>query len=194
MTRRRRAPTRVRTRARRTRADAPVGTVLDPRLLRHFLGVAEELHFGRAARRLHVAQQPLSQAIGRLEADLGARPFERTSRRVALTAAGRAFLADARALARRSADAVEAARRAARGEAGALAAGYGSGELHSVLPDLVRRFRASHPAVALRPVELGAADIVAGWPVAYRSRRSCAAAAAASMRNHISANRPSRTR
>jgi LysR family transcriptional regulator, benzoate and cis,cis-muconate-responsive activator of ben and cat genes len=144
------------------RPDEPARNVLDPRLLRYFIGVAEELHFGRAARRLFVAQQPLSQAIRRLEAELGVQLFRRTSRRVELTAAGQVFIADARALVRRSADAVEAARRAARGETGTLAVGYGGGALHNLLPEVVRRLRASHPAVALRLVELGQPEIGAG--------------------------------
>ena len=138
-----------------------VEAIVDPRLLRYFVGVAEELHFGRAARRLHLAQQPLSQAIRRLESQLGVTLFVRTSRRVALTDAGRVFLDEARALQRRSSDAVEAARRAARGETGALAVGYTSGTLNAVLPGAVRRFRARHPGVALRLVELDAATLEA---------------------------------
>ncbi|MEZ0293331.1 MAG: LysR family transcriptional regulator, partial [Solirubrobacteraceae bacterium] len=72
--------------------DAPV----ELRQLRYFVAVAEELHFGRAAARLHMSQSPLSRAIRELERDLGAVLFVRTTRRVELTAAGTALLARAR--------------------------------------------------------------------------------------------------
>jgi DNA-binding transcriptional LysR family regulator len=71
---------------------------LDLRLLRHFVAVAEELHFTRAAARLHLAQQALSRDVGRLERQLGVRLFTRTTRRVALTADGERLLARAREL------------------------------------------------------------------------------------------------
>ena len=71
---------------------------LDPRLLRHFVAVAEELHFTRAAARLYLAQQALSRDIARLERQLGVRLFTRTTRRVALTAEGERLLVRAREL------------------------------------------------------------------------------------------------
>jgi DNA-binding transcriptional LysR family regulator len=71
---------------------------LDPRLLRYFVAVAEELHFTRAAARLYVAQQALSRDIGRLERQLGVRLFTRTTRRVALTREGERLLVRAREL------------------------------------------------------------------------------------------------
>jgi DNA-binding transcriptional LysR family regulator len=78
--------------------DGVMARDLDIRLLRHFLVVAEELHFTRAAARLHVAQQALSRDVGRLERQLGVRLLDRTTRRVALTPAGEALLVRARPL------------------------------------------------------------------------------------------------
>lgn len=85
---------------------------LETRELDYFIAVAEELHFGRAAERLGIAQPPLSRAISRLERRMGVRLLERTSRRVALTDAGAVFLADSRALLESLEAAVRRARRA----------------------------------------------------------------------------------
>src|ERR1700712_3582942 len=92
--------------------------------LRCFAAVAEELHFGRAARRLNMTQPPLSRQIQLLEHALGVRLFERSSRSVALTAAGRVFLLEARRILRLSESAALATRRVASGEAGAITIGF----------------------------------------------------------------------
>src|SRR5688572_23771286 len=96
----------------------------DTRLLRSFLVVAEELHFGRAARRLHLSQPPLSLQIRRLEEQLGARLFDRDRRHVALTEAGAGLVGRARHLLGELDRACVDAGRVARGELGALAVGY----------------------------------------------------------------------
>jgi DNA-binding transcriptional LysR family regulator len=111
--------------------------------------VAEELHFGRAAARLHISQPPLSQQIRRLEDEIGARLFRRTSRRVQLTPAGRAFLAEARQTVAAADRAVGAAQRAERGEIGELVIGYVTSATYGPLPDVIRMFRKRFPEVDL---------------------------------------------
>lgn len=119
-------------------------------LLRHlhyFVTVAEERHFGRAAARLHMAQPPLSQQIRRLEAELGVTLFERTTRRVDLTAAGTAYLARARAILAEVDGAAEEARRVAAGVVGRIAIGCVGSATYSLLPDLSRRLAEELPGV-----------------------------------------------
>jgi DNA-binding transcriptional LysR family regulator len=120
------------------------------RHLRSFLAVAEELHFGRAAARLHISQPPLSQQIRRLEDEIGARLFRRTNRRVQLTPAGRAFLAEARQAIAFAERAVGAAQRVERGELGELVIGYVMSATYGPLPDVIRIFRKRLPEVELK--------------------------------------------
>lgn len=124
------------------------------RHLRYFVAVAEELNFGRAARRLHISQQPLSQQIKNLEKELGVELFSRTTRRVELTEAGEAFLEETYRTLSQSELAAEAARRAARGESGTMRIGYAPTALYSVLPEALRVFRGRYPGVVLELVEL----------------------------------------
>jgi DNA-binding transcriptional LysR family regulator len=122
---------------------------MELRHLRYFLMVAETLHFGRAAERLHIGQQPLSFQIKQLEDELGVVLFKRTTRSVALTAAGEALLADVQAGLDRIDRGVDAAQRIARGETGTLHVGYTSTTLYSVMPPIVRTFREQFPEVEI---------------------------------------------
>lgn len=124
-------------------------SAVELRHLRYFVAVAEELHFGRAARRLGIAQPPLSQQIRQLEREVGVELFLRARRRVALTEAGRVFLREARDLLQRAAAAITAAQRAARGETGTLAVGIVPSATYGPGPRIFRAFRARHPDVAL---------------------------------------------
>jgi DNA-binding transcriptional LysR family regulator len=120
---------------------------MELRQLRYFVTVAEELHFARAAERLHLAQQSLSFQIKQLEQELGTVLFERTTRRVELTAAGHAFLKEVEIVFEHLQKAVEHARKAGRGEAGRLVVGYHSMTLYNIMPSIVRRFRERFPDV-----------------------------------------------
>ena len=128
------------------------------RHLRYFLAVAEELHFGRAAKRLNIAQPPLSQQIRQLEAAVGTRLLDRNSRNVRLTPAGSAFADGARVTLDEAQRAAEAARRAGRGESGTLRIGFSDSAALSVLPQMLRRFRSTHPNVRLELSE-GASQV-----------------------------------
>jgi DNA-binding transcriptional LysR family regulator len=123
---------------------------MELRHLRYFIAVAEELHFTRAAERLHIGQPPLSHAIQMLEADVGALLFERTRRSVRMTEAGRLFLDDARRILALAEQAAETARRAQRGEAGELRIGFTfSTPLTPLFATVINRYRQQFPAVSL---------------------------------------------
>jgi DNA-binding transcriptional LysR family regulator len=127
---------------------------MELRHLRYFVAVAEELHFGRAARRLNVSQPPLSVQIRTLEREIGTPLLVRTQRRVELTEAGRVLLEEARRLLGQAEAAVTHVRRAAEGTVGRLAIGFVSTVDYSMLPPLVRRFRHKHPGIGLKLLEL----------------------------------------
>lgn len=134
---------------------------ISTRGLRAFLAVAEELHFGRAADRMGVAQPSLSQQVARLEADIGAVLFERTSRRVQLTSAGAAFLPGARRAVIEAERAARAARDAASGGAGELVIGAIGSALNGILPGLVRAFLGSSRHVRIDIRQLDTVDQLA---------------------------------
>jgi DNA-binding transcriptional LysR family regulator len=141
--------------------------------IRHFkamVAVAEELHFGRAAKKLHLSQPPISLAIKELETELGVRLFERSSRQIAITPAGESVLRDARAVLA----SIETLKRQAQstddGFDGALSVGFMSLAAYSFLPDVLKRFTKDFPKVKislqesttdriLQDLETGALDI-----------------------------------
>ncbi|WP_054284999.1 LysR family transcriptional regulator [Gulbenkiania mobilis] len=128
---------------------------MDLRHLRYFLVVAEELHFTRAAQRLHIAQPPLSQQIRALEEELGIELFERNRRRVALTPAGEHFRRRTSALLGELAVACEETRRIGEGRAGELSVGFTSSlPFTSLLPEVLLDFRQTYPGVTLTLREL----------------------------------------
>jgi DNA-binding transcriptional LysR family regulator len=132
------------------------------RQLRYFVAVAEEGSLTRAARRLHIAQQSLSQQIRVLEGQLGATLFARSSRGVELTAMGELLLREARPVLAQAERAVDAVRRAARGEQGELRVGILASVANYVMPPLVRAFRQRHPDVTLHTQDVSIANLVAG--------------------------------
>jgi DNA-binding transcriptional LysR family regulator len=127
--------------------------MVELRLWRQFIAVAEELHFGRAAVRLHMTQPPLTQAIAHLEQLLGVRLFERTKRSVQLTAAGAALLPEARELLARAQALPAHARAAAHGEVGRLRLAFVSTVGFGLLPQWVRAFRTLYPQVEFDLIE-----------------------------------------
>ena len=122
---------------------------MDIQDLNAFLAVAEELHFGRAAERLHIGQPPLSRTIKKLERDLGEELFERTTRSVRLTTAGQALVEPARQVL----DDVRVARRAVqtagRGEIGRVRVGFAGPSSHVLVGQLSRSVREAHPGIEL---------------------------------------------
>jgi len=122
---------------------------MELRHLRYFVTVAEELHFGRAARRLHLSQPPLSMQIKALEEEVRVTLLLRNQRHVELTPAGEVFLKAAREILSRTDAAVEAARRAARGETGDVRVGFVTIADYNILPPVLQRFRRSSPDIRL---------------------------------------------
>lgn len=123
--------------------------MIDLRLLRQFVAVAEELHFHRAAARLHMSQPPLTAAMRRLEDEVGTRLIVRGNRTLGLTAAGQTLLVEARATLQQAGHALQRTREAAAGQIGSLRVGYVGSALYGRLPDLIRRFRQTFPQVQL---------------------------------------------
>jgi DNA-binding transcriptional LysR family regulator len=117
--------------------------------LRAFLAVAEELHFGRAAERLHVAQPPLSRTIKQLERELGTRLFDRNTRTVTLTPSGRALIGPARDVLEAVRRTESAVRAADEGEVGFVRIAFAGVSTHRLVAALARVMRSSRPGIQL---------------------------------------------
>ena len=133
---------------------------MELRHLRYFLAVAEELHFGRAAQRLGIAQPPLSRQIHDLELELGFSLFERSRPRIALTEAGRVLYGHARSTLTGLELGVREARSTHLGERGRVSVGYPSSLAYSGLTELLRAFRARFPGVEVGLRELPPSGII----------------------------------
>jgi len=123
---------------------------MEIRHLRYFVTTAEELHFTRAAKRLGIAQPPLSQQIQQLEREVGTQLFHRLTRGVELTEAGRAFWQDAKAILDQIDRAKAAAQAVARGERGSVRIGFtSSASFNPFVPAVISAYRQKHPGVEL---------------------------------------------
>jgi DNA-binding transcriptional LysR family regulator len=119
------------------------------RQLQYFLAVAEELNFGRAAKRLNIAQPPLTRQIQQMEQELGVQLFYRTKRRVELTEAGRAFVEESRRILLQVEQSMQVAQRASRGEIGRLVVAFEGSSAYDIVPNSLKTYRERFPAVEL---------------------------------------------
>ena len=135
---------------------------MELRHLRYFLAVAEELHFARAAERLHIEQSPLSRAIRELEEELGAQLFVRTSRSTRLTLAGKLLMENAPRVLLALDQARESVKAAANGFHGRLRVALSDGITPSRLPALLARCREEDPEIEIRLFEVPLAQQLSG--------------------------------
>jgi DNA-binding transcriptional LysR family regulator len=152
---------------------------MELRQLKYFAAVAEELHFGRAAKRMNISQPPLSMQIRNLEEELGTRLFNRTSRQVELTVAGQVFLTQVEQILVALDGAAESARQAGQGNIGRLAVGFVGPAMDAFLPEIIRGFQNRYPGITLGLTEAGtsrqiedlyAGRIQVGFVRLYRNR------------------------
>ncbi|MBA2781182.1 LysR family transcriptional regulator [Billgrantia kenyensis] len=132
------------------------------RQLRYFLVLAEELHFGRGAQRLHISQPPLSASLRQLEEELGVQLLVRSSKHVALTTAGEAFQRQARRLLEDLEESRTLVRRIADGASGVLRVGFTPAMLFRRLPQALQALQAAHPGIEIQLLERNSADQVQG--------------------------------
>lgn len=131
-----------------------MSSVSDLSHLRSLVALADEMHFGRAAARLNMSQPPLSRHVQLLEYRVGVRLVERSSRRVTFTAAGDAFVSEARRVLKQIDDASHVARQIAAGAEGVVRVGFTAASSYSVLPRLLSRARECLPRVVLELEEM----------------------------------------
>jgi len=134
---------------------------MELRHLKYFVAVAEELHYGRAARKLNIAQPPLSQQIMNLESVLGIKLFDRSKRNIQMTAAGSHFLKEAKQVLLQVEQAAETARMIYGGKAGRLVVGFVGSVIHTFLPEGLRLFRERFPKVEMVLHEMNTAEQIA---------------------------------
>jgi DNA-binding transcriptional LysR family regulator len=131
---------------------------IEIRHMRYFLAVAETLHFGRAAKKLGIAQPPLSQQIKNLERILGYSLFDRTTRGVRLTRVGESFQQRCRSTVEKMQNDLEAVRRLGGGQEGALTVGFSQSAMFTAVPKAIERYRRLYPKIELRLRELVTAE------------------------------------
>lgn len=134
--------------------------MIDLRQMRQFVAVAEELSFRRAAERLNMSQPPLSQAIQRLEADVGAKLFHRSKRQVTLTSTGKVMLDEAQRVLSQAERAVSHIRDVAHGNRGRIEIGFVLTACYEVLPRVAREFRKANPDIHVELHSMSTADMV----------------------------------
>jgi DNA-binding transcriptional LysR family regulator len=127
---------------------------MELRHLRYFSTVATELHFGRAAEKLHIAQPPLSKQIQDLETELGFELFTRTKRSVALTPAGQAFLGEVTQIFQHLDRAIDLGKKTSRGELGQISIGFVGSATYNILPVMLQQFRDRYPHLQIELHEL----------------------------------------
>jgi DNA-binding transcriptional LysR family regulator len=127
---------------------------MELRHLRYFRMVATELHFGRAAEKLHIAQPPLSKQIQQLELELGFELFARTKRSVALTPAGEVFSIEVDRIFKNLDRAIDIGRKTSRGELGQISIGFVGSATYNILPVMLQKFRDRYPHVQIELHEL----------------------------------------
>ncbi len=127
---------------------------MELRHLRYFRTVATELHFGRAAARLQIAQPPLSKQIQDLEKELGFDLFTRTKRSVLLTPAGQAFLVEVNQIFQQLDRAIDIGGKTSRGELGQISIGFVGSATYNILPVMLHQFRDRYPQVRIELHEL----------------------------------------
>ena len=136
---------------------------MELRHLRYFTAIVQWKGYREASRRLHIAQPSISQAVSDLEREIGIRLFTREGRAARLTAEGQVFYEEALKTLAQAERSVSTAQRAARGQIGTLGIGFMGFTAYPFLPDLISKYKARHPGVALRLVE----DVPSGQDIAF---------------------------